>query len=136
MFQLHPRLAADTLPIARLELSELRLMNDSRFPWLILIPMRQEITEVYQLEHEDQQRLIEESSLLSQLLLEIFRPDKINIAALGNLVPQLHWHLVARSRKDPCWPGPVWGCGQSTPYTEQEQVTLIQQINERLPRLP
>ena len=84
MFQLHPRLNADTLPIARLRLSELRLMNDSRFPWLILIPMRQGITEIHQLEFQDQQRLIEESSLVSKLLMDFFRPDKINIAALGN----------------------------------------------------
>ncbi len=133
MYQLHPRLSADTLPIARLRLSELRLMNDNRFPWLILIPMRQGITEVHQLEHQDQQLLIKESSLVSQLLMDFFRPDKINIAALGNLVPQLHWHLVARTRKDPCWPGPVWGCGQCAPYTEQEQLTLIGEIKGRLP---
>ena len=132
MFQLHPRLNADTLPIAQLRLSELRLMNDSRFPWLILIP----ITEIHQLEFQDQQRLIEESSLVSKLLMDFFRPDKINIAALGNLVPQLHWHLVARNRNDPCWPGPVWGCGQTTPYAKQEQVTLIQEIKDRLPQHP
>jgi diadenosine tetraphosphate (Ap4A) HIT family hydrolase len=108
-------------------------MNDSRFPWLILIPMRQGITEVHQLQPGDQQLLIAESSLVSALLMDFFAPHKINIGALGNLVPQLHWHLVARSRNDPCWPGPVWGCGQALPYAEQEGLTLIREISGQLP---
>ena len=134
VFRLHTRLSADSLHVASLALSQLRLMNDRRFPWLILIPMRQDVTEVHQLNTKDQQALMAESSLVARLLEEMFRPDKINIAALGNLVPQLHWHLVARNRDDHCWPGPVWGCGQPLPYSEQERLALLHKIRQRLGR--
>ncbi|WP_260843169.1 HIT domain-containing protein [Sedimenticola selenatireducens] len=120
MFQIHPRLLADTLPLCGLTLCEVRLMNDRRFPWLILIPKRPAITAVHQLNLADQQQLISESSHASMALEQLYTPDKINVAALGNLVPQLHWHVVARRSDDPCWPGPIWGCGQPIAYTEAE----------------
>jgi diadenosine tetraphosphate (Ap4A) HIT family hydrolase len=120
MFEIHSRLQADTLPLCELTLCEVRLMNDQRFPWLILIPKRPAITEVHQLTPEDQHQLIFESSRASIALEQLYSPDKINVAALGNLVPQLHWHVVARRSGDPCWPGPIWGCGQPITYDEAE----------------
>jgi diadenosine tetraphosphate (Ap4A) HIT family hydrolase len=131
-FQLHPRLEADSLPVARLALCDLRLVNDSRFAWLILVPRRPGISEVHQLPEAEQASLLRESSRVAGLLLALAGADKINIGALGNLVPQLHWHLVARRREDPCWPGPVWGCGSAVPYTEEAADALCKQLQERL----
>ncbi|PLX60789.1 HIT domain-containing protein [Sedimenticola selenatireducens] len=126
-FQLHPRLAADTRPICHLTLCEVRLMNDRRFPWLILVPERPGVTEVHQLEQSDQRLLTIESSHAARVLEQFYAPDKINLGALGNLVPQLHWHVVARRKDDTCWPGPVWGCGERLPYAEAD---LQQRIAE------
>lgn len=125
MFQLHPRLEADTLAICQLTLCEVRLMDDRRFPWLILVPRRVQITELHQLMPDDQQQLMIESSLASRVLELNFSLDKINVAALGNVVSQLHWHVVARRTDDPCWPGPVWGCGERQPYQADAKSALI-----------
>jgi diadenosine tetraphosphate (Ap4A) HIT family hydrolase len=127
MFRLHPRLKADTRQLCELILCEVRLMNDRRFPWLILVPRRPGVTEVHQLEQSDQRLLMVESSHAARVLEQCYAPDKINLGALGNLVPQLHWHVVARRTDDPCWPGPVWGCGEPLPYAEAE---LQQRIAE------
>jgi diadenosine tetraphosphate (Ap4A) HIT family hydrolase len=116
MFQLHPRLAGDTLPVNTLELSAVRLMNDCRFPWVILVPRREHAVELHRLAPADRALLIAESGRVATVLERLFAPDKINLGALGNLVPQLHWHVVVRHRTDPCWPGPVWGCGTPEPY--------------------
>ncbi len=124
MYRLHPQLQADTLPLCDLELCEARLMNDRRFPWIILIPRRADITEVHQLPGEDQILLIRESSAAAAALGRLFKAEKINVAALGNLVPQLHWHVIARFRKDEAWPGPVWGCGERRPYEETQGTEL------------
>ena len=131
-FQLHPRLAADTLALYSLDLCEVRLLNDSRFPWLVLIPRRAGMGEVHQLLEAEQRQLIFESSLVSQALLETARADKINIGALGNLVPQLHWHVVARYRTDACWPGPVWGCGTAVPYAEEALHNLLSSLKKAI----
>lgn len=128
MFELHPRLAADTLPVTELELCSVRLMNDNRFPWLILVPRLERALEVHQLAEKDQARLIQESSHAAAAIEQLFAPAKINVGALGNVVEQLHWHVVARSRDDACWPGPVWGCGKPAPYDDGEaraRATLI-----------
>jgi diadenosine tetraphosphate (Ap4A) HIT family hydrolase len=132
MFQLHPRLQADTLEIGRLTLCELRLMNDSRFPWIILVPMREAVSELHQLSVGEQQLLLAESSSVANCLAEMETVEKINVAALGNLVAQFHWHLVGRSRTDPCWPGPVWGCGEAQPYTGEQAEGLILSIRRFL----
>ncbi len=117
-FALHPRLATDTLPLGDLPLCRVLLMNDCRFPWLILVPRRARITELHQLAESDQQQLLAESNQAARALLALGQDRKINLGALGNLVPQLHWHVIARSPDDPCWPGPVWGNGQAEPYPE------------------
>jgi diadenosine tetraphosphate (Ap4A) HIT family hydrolase len=115
-FNLHQRLAADTLSLGRSRLCELRLMNDSAWPWVILVPMRAGIREIYQLEKADQQRLLWESSELSRDMMDVFAGDKMNVAALGNMVPQLHLHHIVRFEGDPAWPAPVWGKQAPAPY--------------------
>lgn len=129
MFILHPRLAADTVAVAALPLCEVRLMNDSRFPWLILVPRRADVREVHALDGADQAALIAESSRAALLLERLFAPDKINLGALGNLVPQLHWHVVARFRADAAWPGPIWGSGTPQPYTEAELAAAVERLS-------
>ena len=128
MFNLHPQLETDTFPVCDLELCAARLMNDRRFPWIILVPRRDAVTEVQQLPRIDQERLIHESSLAAHVLGELCEVDKINLAALGNLVPQLHWHVVARTRGDAAWPGPVWGYGQRLAYDEEGAAALVKRL--------
>ena len=123
-FTLHEALQRDTVEIARLTLCRLLLMKDSRFPWLILVPQREAVREIHELSAADRQLLIEEVAQASRALGELFQPDKINVGALGNLVPQLHVHVIARWLSDPAWPGPVWGSGAAVPYTPAELVTV------------
>ncbi len=124
-FQLHPRLEQDCIEIGRFKLSRLLLMNDSQYPWCILVPERTGITEVYQLQELDRQLLQQESCFLSKKLAEIYNADKMNIATIGNIVPQLHIHHIVRYRSDKTWPAPVWGKFNALPYTTK-------QINENL----
>ncbi|QKK10219.1 MAG: HIT domain-containing protein [Pseudomonadota bacterium] len=117
-FELHPRLATDTFTLGRFKLCRLLLMNDARFPWCILVPERSGITEIHTLSDEDQILLVRESSLLASRMTETFAADKMNVAALGNVVSQLHVHHVARFRTDVAWPAPVWGCGEPVAYDD------------------
>ena len=127
-FELHPRLATDTIALAELGLSSLRLMNDARFPWLILVPRRAGITEVGELDPWDRHALMEEVARASGALREALAVDRINVAALGNLVAQLHVHVVARRMDDAAWPGPVWGCGTAQPYAPEAARDLAQRL--------
>ncbi len=133
MFQLHSRLAADTIQLAELSLSRLLLMNDARYPWCILVPRRDEISEIYQLSAAEQQQLWQESATLGEAMMQAFGGDKLNIAALGNLVPQLHLHHVVRYRDDAAWPGPVWGVGVAQTYEEQQRAQTVQRLRDALP---
>jgi diadenosine tetraphosphate (Ap4A) HIT family hydrolase len=108
-FVLDPKLQADTIEITTLPLCLVRLMNDRRFPWVILVPARPDVTEIIDLEAADRSRLIEEVALVSRVMRDLFRPTKLNVGALGNVVAQLHVHVVARFASDAVWPGPVWG---------------------------
>ena len=119
-FTLHPTLARDTVEVARLPLCRVLLMNDRRFPWLILVPERDAAREIHQLSPADRAALIEEIALGSGVLERLFHPDKVNVGALGNIVPQLHVHVVACTVGDPAWPSPVWGSGAAVPYAEDE----------------
>jgi diadenosine tetraphosphate (Ap4A) HIT family hydrolase len=121
-FELHSRLAADCIRVGRLPLSLLLLLNDARYPWFILVPQRSGIGEIFQLPESDQCQLWRESANLSHNLMQSFHADKINIGALGNLVPQLHVHHIARFTSDPAWPGPVWGHSAPVPY-EKHAIT-------------
>ncbi|PKL96728.1 MAG: diadenosine tetraphosphate hydrolase [Gammaproteobacteria bacterium HGW-Gammaproteobacteria-8] len=115
-FELDPRLAADTLPLARLALCDLRLMNDQRYPWLVLVPRRPGAVEWIDLAEADQQTLWAEVRQAAVALRTMTKPDKLNVAALGNQVRQLHVHLIARSQDDDAWPDPVWGRYPALPY--------------------
>jgi diadenosine tetraphosphate (Ap4A) HIT family hydrolase len=119
-FTLHPQLAQDSLFIADLPLSQLRLLNDSRYLWCLLVPRRANVREIYELTEADQQQLLKESSQLGQRLMQLGKGDKLNVAALGNVVPQLHVHHVVRKVGDEAWPAPVWGKGTLQPYSPAE----------------
>ena len=116
MFAVHPQLKQDCIVVGNFPLSLLLLHKDSRFPWFILVPMRDGISEVFQLSPEDRQQLHRESDYLSEQLAKRFNADKMNIAAIGNVVPQLHVHHVVRYKTDPVWPAPVWGSGKAVEY--------------------
>ena len=124
-FALHPRLAADTAQIARWPLCRILLMNDARFPWLILVPERPGLREIHDLAAADRATLAEEIARASRLLQDRFQADKINVAALGNQVQQLHVHVIARFAGDPAWPKPVWCEGASEPMTAAEREARI-----------
>lgn len=130
-FALHPQLARDCIALGDLSLCRVLLMDDARFPWVILVPRRPDIQEIYQLEEADQQQLWRESARLSARLMQSFAGDKLNVAALGNLVPQLHIHHIVRFRHDACWPAPVWGQAQAQPSSAER----IDDIRGRLQAL-
>jgi len=130
-FALHPRLAEDCVTLGRFGLCRLLLMNDSHYPWFILVPEKPELTEIYQLSKLDRLRLMEESSLLAETLADLYRADKMNIAAIGNLVPQLHLHHIVRYQNDAAWPAPVWGKFDRIPYTEERIDAMSDQIQHR-----
>ncbi len=132
MFALHPRLEADTAFIADGPLSRVLLMNDARYRWLILVPRRADVTELFELAPADRAALAEEIAATSQALKRLTGSPKINIGALGNLVPQLHVHIVARGPGDPAWPGPVWGHSPAVPYDDAARAAFIAQfVNAR-----
>ena len=131
--QIDPRLSTDSTLLATLELSDLRLMNDSRFPWLILVP-RVEATEIIDLSAPDRTRLLDEIVTVSTALRDVTRCYKLNVAALGNLVRQLHVHVIARFTSDAAWPKPVWGIGEAVAYKAAERDRLADQILGALPR--
>jgi len=129
---IHHRLSEDCLVIGKLGLCHLLLMQDANYPWFILVPDREDITEIHQLSAADQQLLLEESVMLSRALESAFSPDKLNIAALGNVVPQLHIHHIVRYRTDAAWPAPVWGRVPVKPYTEEALATVIHALKQVL----
>ena len=118
MAKIHPQLVADCKILGRFPLCHLLLMNDCNYPWFILVPDRANIREIYQLETVERRQLLDESCLLSRFLMDTFNGDKLNIAALGNLVPQLHLHHVVRYESDPAWPSPIWGKHPARPYSK------------------
>lgn len=132
MFELHPQLAKDCIELGDFELCKFLLMNDANYPWFILVPQREDIQEIYQLNDDDQQLLLRESSFVAQVLTHYFYADKINMAALGNVVPQLHIHHIARYTDDPAWPAPVWGAHPAIPYTEEQLNKILDTINKAM----
>jgi diadenosine tetraphosphate (Ap4A) HIT family hydrolase len=133
-FQLHPQLEADTIDVLRLSLSRVRLMNDRTWPWLVLVPEREETTELFELDADDRALLVEEVALASTVLRDLFQPHKINVAALGNQVSQLHCHVIARFHHDPAWPRPIWGVQPPIPYDPHEQETLVGALQDAFTR--
>ena len=132
---LHPQLHADTVPVCDLALSQVRAMNDANFPWLILVPRRAGVSEIFDLGAE-QVTLLNEVSLVSHVLKELTQCDKLNVAAIGNVVPQLHIHIVARRKDDALWPKPVWGAVPSRAYNPAVLESFTAAIRERLRSAP
>lgn len=132
MFELDPRLANDTIVLGDFATSRLLLAKDSRYPWCILVPKRCDITEIYQLAGEEQAQLSRESALLGRKLMELYQGDSLNVAALGNVVAQLHIHHVVRFTNDASWPGPIWGVGVAIPYADGELAKHARQITSSL----
>ncbi|NEU12997.1 HIT domain-containing protein [Methylobacterium sp. BTF04] len=127
-FTLDPTLAADTVHVGDLALCSVLLMDDARFPWLILVPRRPGASEITDLAPEDAHALMDEMRIATRVMLDLAKPDKVNVAALGNVVPQLHVHVIGRFLSDPAWPKPIWGIGTPTPYPLHARAQMIERI--------
>lgn len=132
MFQLHERLMTDTLLVGEFPLCLLLLSRDANYPWTILVPKRADIKEIYQLNSADRNQLLHESCVLAEAMQGLFSPDKLNIATIGNMVPQLHMHHVARTKTDAAWPGPVWGAVTAIDYSEETLASIQVSLQTRL----
>lgn len=132
VFRLHPQLAADTYVIGDLELCRALLMNDKRYPWIILVPMREDMRDLMDLLPGDLMLTMREINRIGRILQAMFRPDKLNVAALGNITPQLHIHVIARFEKDAGWPKPVWCTGEAQKYAEGEAKELAARLKQVL----
>ncbi|MBE7638605.1 HIT domain-containing protein [Sneathiella sp. P13V-1] len=130
MFELHPQLAADTVLIKKLELSRVLLSKDSRFPWLILVPEIDGAKDLHALALQDYQIVCNEIRAVASKIQEALNPDKMNFASLGNMVPQLHIHIVARWKEDAAWPAPIWGNGERILYSQEELRHKIRYFQE------
>ena len=131
-FELHRKLEASTCPLMWLGLCELRIMDDRRWPWLMLVPQRPGMVEIHDLTPLDQTMLVFEMNMVSQALKTVTGCGKINVGALGNIVPQLHVHVIARDEGDPGWPGPVWGFGDREPYRPEDRHAFADRIRTAL----
>ena len=131
-FELDERLRNDSALITNIGLCQLRLMNDSRWPWLILVPQRPDIAEMFELAPLDQAMLTFETNLVAEALKNAKRPVKINVAAIGNIVRQLHVHVIARYENDANWPGPVWGFGERLSYAPADKAAFMKTMLDAL----
>ena len=131
-FILNSKLAADTFEVLSLEVSQLLLMNDARYPWLILVPQVSGMRDLHNLSTKQYQAVTQEIVQVSEVLESLAQAQKMNVGALGNMVPQLHIHIIARQTNDAAWPAPVWGVGEAQPYSHDAAKTLIQQIASKL----
>lgn len=127
-FVLNDMLKRDGIELFEFPLSKLLLMNDSQYPWFVLVPRVENVQDIYQLDWQDQLQLLNESSLLSELLIQIFKGKKMNVAALGNICPQLHVHHIVRFENDKAWPKPIWGEFPMVAYTTEEIEKLRAQL--------
>lgn len=128
MYTLDPQLQQDTVHLGQFPLCDVLLMNDSQFPWVILVPRRGSTTELYQLSTEERYEQSDESCYVSQRLSDYFKADSMNVAALGNVVPQLHIHHVVRKKEDPCWPKPIWGAIEAKPYAQADLDKMVSEL--------
>ena len=131
-FTLHPQLTADTTILGDLPLCRVLLVKEALGPWLILVPRYDALREIHHLSEQDQQQLMRESSAIAALLEQDYQADKINIGALGNLVPQLHIHHIARFKDDIAWPGPIWGNTKGIRRSEVVQLALTEELRQEL----
>ncbi|HDS1736637.1 HIT domain-containing protein [Pseudomonas hunanensis] len=132
MFVLDSRLQQDSLVLGDFPLCRLLLSKDANYPWFILVPRRADISELFQLDAADQQQLWQETTYLAQALQQSFAADKMNVATLGNVVSQLHMHVIVRRRDDAAWPAPVWGKVAAVEYGEAQLAELRQRLRETL----
>jgi diadenosine tetraphosphate (Ap4A) HIT family hydrolase len=132
LFTLHERLAADTSLVCELPLSSCLLMHDARYPWLILVPRIADLRDLHEVPAEHRLALFEEIDQTSSALVKLHHAFKINVAALGNQVPQLHIHVIARQQDDPAWPGPVWGEGTAIAYSQADLQARLNQLQTLL----
>lgn len=131
-FKLHPQLEKDGIWLGDFELSRVLLINDSQFPWLVLVPMQNDIGDIYQLDSCQQAQFWRESKRLSETVMALYKGDKLNLAAIGNMVPQLHVHHIVRFHNDALWPQPIWGKLPAKPYSEQQKQQQIAQLQQVL----
>lgn len=132
MFELHSQLAKDCIVLGDFPLTRVLLNKDANYPWFILVPKRENIREIFELSEADQQQLLWESSYFSKRIYDLFNADKLNVAALGNMVPQLHVHHIVRYKNDVVWPGPVWGAVPAIEYGAGELEAVCQKVCEVL----
>jgi diadenosine tetraphosphate (Ap4A) HIT family hydrolase len=124
-FILHPQLEKDTFFIGALKVSDVLLMNDSRYPWIILVPRINDVCDITELEDAERIQFNEEINHVASLIKKAYQPERMNIAMLGNIVPQLHCHIIARFKEDFAWAKPVWGIGESISYTKEQQEKIV-----------
>lgn len=134
MFEINSRILADTVPVTQWPLCSVLLMNDSTYPWLLLVPRRDGVVEITDLEPQDRVALLDEIARASTALRQAVSPHRINIAALGNVVAQLHVHVIARNTDDAAWPKPVWGAVPARPYGPEELEARLAQLRAVLGR--
>lgn len=134
-FELHPQLAKDSVFVRDLPLCQLRVINDQNYPWFLLVPRIADVRDVIDLNWSQQRQLWHESAWLSGFMRQVFQPQKLNVAALGNMVPQLHLHHIARFDKDAAWPAPVWGKIPAIAYTEHQLLQILDRWSD-FPYLP
>ena len=128
MFTLDPRIDRDSIFIADLTLCQLRIQNDARYPWFVLVPRISDVTEVHQLNETDSNQLLKESNVVANALASVTGCKKINVANLGNVCEQLHWHIVARFENDLTWPGPIWGIGKAECWEQKKRLTFVESL--------
>jgi diadenosine tetraphosphate (Ap4A) HIT family hydrolase len=131
-WSLHPQLERDTANIGDLPLSRVQVINDANYPWLLLVPRRPDVTEVIDLDEVAQAQLMTEIARVSRALREVTQCHKLNVAALGNAVPQLHVHIIARFRNDAAWPKPVWGAAPPRVYERDALHSLVTPLRKRI----
>lgn len=131
-FVLDARLEKDSELVTHLGLCQLRLLKDARWPWLMLVPQRADMVEVFELAPLDQAMLTFETNLVAAALKTVTKAKKINIGAIGNVVSQLHVHVVARHEGDENWPRPIWGHGSATAWDDKEKTSFLQSLSEAL----
>ena len=134
-FTLHPTLEKDSLYICDFEFTVLRLINNASVPWCILVPKKNNVTHLTDLSADEQDALMHDVRKVTYALQNIFAPDRVNVGMLGNMVPQMHWHVIARMEGDPAWPGPVWGNVPNIPYKEDAAQLLISNIKNALDKI-
>lgn len=131
-FSLWPQLASNKVEVCKLELCVVLLNDDSTYPWVVLVPQQNDLREMHDLSEPHQLLLMKEINLCSKKLQELYKPDKMNVAAIGCVCPQLHIHVLGRTEGDRAWPGPVWGAHPATPYDEETKAKRVEEIKKAL----